>query len=1114
MSLRIITGLAGSGKTAQINREIRDAVLAGQGRRLLIVPEQYSHEAERELCSVCGDTLSQYAEVLSFTGLARSLRAELGGTAKPFLDKGGKLLCMAMAVKECSGKLSMLEKTAYRPEMQSILTSAVDSLKTSCISAENLYEVAEKCGGELGRKLTDLSLIYETYQGILENSYADPSDAMSVLASQIPESSRLGENSVVYVDGFTDFTRAETEVLKAMLKKHIRLTVCVTMDGLENTNEVFAIQRSSVRRLKQIAEELGETFENPPERETEYRRSPAQFLADNLFTYSEEEYDAGTAIELVSAGSPAEECRFAAARILELLREENCRRRDIAVAVRGFDEYLPLLETTFEEFEIPLFTARKDSMSMRPLPLLISCAFDIVNRGWRTDDMISYLGTGLSGISQEDCDLISGYLFRWNLSSRAWHSDRDWEQHPDGIGGKYTEETYLRLQKINEIRKIIAMPLLALEKATEQPGSAAEFTKALYAYLESAKVPETLIRKADRLALAGKKREAEEYRQLWDITVEAINQAYAILADTEIDRETYAGLFVRMLSTYDVGIIPVSLDCITAGDFDRMRRRNIRYLIILGASSDRIPAFSTRNSLFSDEELGRLESLDTPICESPENEMWREYSLLYHCVALPSEKLIVSYPLTNFSGEVTGPSILADRIKKLFGKEPVILAPEYTAESAFLPAMKTAVSEENEKDCAVKKFMEKKYPDEYDRIKKAAEIKRGTLSADSVEILYGKQPEITASKAEKFFSCRYAYFTQYGLKVRPFRQEEFSSSDLGTFTHYVLQHTAEDIKNIGGFSAAEDDFVRETAEKYIRSYEREVLKDFAEKSERFIYLFRRSADNVLKIVEDLARELRASKFEPAAFEFDFRGFDPIPLSGETSGSISLSGIADRIDTWEHGGKTYLRIADYKTGTKKFSMSDLWYGMSMQLVLYLYTLCTHEKKTAEGLQLPDGTSFSPAGVMYVPASRKYITADEETDEVKIQKERGKQRKRSGIVLNADGVPEAWEVNGGTEYTPLEYDKNKEIKGEAAVSEEQIGLLYQHMKKRLCEMAEQLGSGSIDADPYEKGNRSACEYCDMKGLCGFADGENGENVRQITEIASGDVWKLIREETGNA
>ncbi|MBO5556128.1 MAG: ATP-dependent nuclease subunit B, partial [Oscillospiraceae bacterium] len=300
--LRLILGKAGSGKTAAVIGEIREAVEAGQGGRMLLVPEQYSHEAERELCAACGDRLSLYAEVFSFTGLARRIRSRQGGAAATYLDKGGRLLCMALAMDQVGGRLKVYTAARRQTELHSLLLQAVDELKSACIRPEALETAARAFDDGLGDKLSDLALIASAYDAVVARGHADPADRLTVLAEQIRESD-LGPETHVYVDGFIDFTRQEQQVLTALLSRGVEMTVCMTLDDLQSDNEIYALSRIACRRLLAEARALGmETRVETLERET---RDPAlAFFADNMFRYGEARWEGAPApVRLCAAES-------------------------------------------------------------------------------------------------------------------------------------------------------------------------------------------------------------------------------------------------------------------------------------------------------------------------------------------------------------------------------------------------------------------------------------------------------------------------------------------------------------------------------------------------------------------------------------------------------------------------------------------------------------------------------------------------------------------------------------------------------------------------------------------------------------------------------------------
>ena len=409
-----------------------------------------------------------------------------------------------------------------------------------------------------------------------------------------------------------------------------------------------------------------------------------------------------------------------------------------------------------------------------------------------------------------------------------------------------------------------------------------------------------------------------------------------------MDADTFATLFLRMLTCYDIGTIPVALDRVTAGDLDRMRRRGIRHLIVLGASDDRLPRAGEPDGVFSPEERRELLELELDIGGGTDDALWREYNLIYQCVTLPAETLAVSYPLFDGNGTPTRPSFLVTRIAQLFGTLP---RPRTRTRSACWPPPQRwswpgarCVGRPIRRRRGAR-VVPAARPAALAALTRAAHTARGKLSPERVRALYGKRLYLSASKAERFSACRYAYFLQYGLKARPRRPAAFNPPEIGTFFHYVLQHTAQDVTDAGGFAAVTDEQLGAFTDLWTQRYIHDELNDFREKSARFTYLFRRLCRQVRQVVADMAHELRAGDFVPLDFELNFADPEqiaPITLSdGEVT--LNMSGVADRVDGWLHDGKLYLRVVDYKTGRKAFSLSDVWYGMGLQMLLYLFAL---------------------------------------------------------------------------------------------------------------------------------------------------------------------------------
>lgn len=1097
--LTIITGKAGTGKTALVMDAIRQRVDAHE-RSLLIVPEQYSHEAERELCQVCGPALSLFAEVMSFTGLARRVDQLLGSGEQTPLDKGGRLLCVSLALAQIFPQLRLYGAARKRVGLQSQILEAVTELKTACVSPEQLLEASGKCDGVLSDKLHDLALILELYDAVVANGHADPTDRLTRLAERVADAGL--RDTHIYIDGFTDFTRQQLAILTALMDAGCDLTFCLTCDPGEPDNEVFAIPLATFRLLRREAEARGipcETRHLAAETETD----PLRFFGDHLFHYTKHPAPAARGrLHLFAGDSVADECELAAAAAISLVRDTGCRWRDISIAVRGFEAYETLLDSTFRKYGVPLYLTKKTGLLSKPLPLLINSAYEVITGGWDPDDVFAYLRTGLTGMEPEDCDRLENYVLLWDLRGNAWTKDSDWRLHPAGYADQYTDEDNETLRSINALRRQVAAPLAAFAQAEADARTGQDHIRALNALLETLSVSDALTRQADELDAAGYPQQAAECEKLWETVLSAMEQFDSLLGETDMDTETFSKLFALMLSQYDIGTIPISVDRVAAGEMDRMRRRNIRHLIVLGASDANLPRPEEGSALLTPEDRTRLMELGLDLGTCGEAELWREFSLIYNSLTLPKDSLTLSYPR---AGEGQ-PSIVINRAKALFG---LPIRPIDTAlckcqahDSALELAAFSLRSGSGPAARAAADYFSGTEGERLQRLKDAAEQSRGQLSRRAVQALYGDKLRLSASRIDKFASCRFAYFLQYGLGAKPRQPARFSPPELGTFMHYILEHVAGDVMKQGGFRTVPEDILHALTDHYVQQYISEFLNDFREKSPRFVYLFRRLARDVRAVVDDMAAELRRSRFEPISFELDFSRdarVPPMELDGENS--LTLTGVADRVDGWIHDGKLYLRVVDYKTGKKEFSLSDVWYGMGLQMLLYLFSL----ERCGQELY---GMEVVPAGVLYVPAFDKAVLSAGDLTDEEIAAKKAKQRLRSGLILDDPAVIAAMEQGDDYRYLPVTVKKRGSDTPDALASAEQLGILSRHIQQTLGHLAKELRAGSIAADPYYKTQqKNACAFCEYYDACHFEDGKHGDALRYQPTLPANKVWAMM-------
>jgi ATP-dependent helicase/nuclease subunit B len=716
--------------------------------------------------------------------------------------------------------------------------------------------------------------------------------------------------------------------------------------------------------------------------------------------------------------------------------------------------------------------------------------------------VFAYLKTGLVGITAAECDVLENYVLLWSLRGGAWTRTEPWRQHPDGFGGLYDEETEERLRGINELRRRIAAPLRALQERGEEAATAREQAEALCAFLEEIGLAERLDARAAALESTGMETTAAEYTQLWELLCTALEQCAQVLGETPMEQDEFARLLQLVLSQYDVGTIPVALDRVSAGDMDRMRRRHIRHLFVLGASNERLPLISEGGGVLSDSEREELRELCLELGGGREA-LSREFSLIYNCLTLPSDSLYMSYADENGS-EASLPSFVMDRLRLLFGREALPGDLINARSSAREPAMELAASAAGDSlSVAVRQYWEenKESAARLRALRSAANRQRGRLGADAVRSLYGDTLRLSASRVDAFSSCRFAYFLQYGLKAKPRVPASFAPPEYGSFLHYVLAHVAAEAAERGGFGRVDDEALAEMTDRAVQLYVRQELDDFREKSPRFVYLFRRLGRTVRRVVLDMAEELRVSDFQPLDFELNFAQATDLPpvALGEGEDALYLTGVADRVDGWEHDGKLYIRVVDYKTGKKSFSLSDVWYGMGLQMLLYLFTL---EKSGSHRY----GRQIVPAGVLYVPARDAILSRSEDLDDAELIREKAKEKRRSGLLLNDPAVLAAMERGEIPKYLPITVNREGHAAGESLADAAQLAQLSRHIDRTLQALAAELRRGSIAADPYFRSQQeNACQYCDFVDACHF-DPESDQR-RFLTKLRSPEIWARL-------
>lgn len=1092
--LKLLLGRAGTGKTARILRAI--AGQSGGRPQLLIVPEQHSHDMERRLCAEGGNSVSLYAEVLSFTRLASRVFSVTGGLAAPALDPGGRLLLMDVALKSVADQLKVYARPSRKPQFLTRLAATVDECKASAISPEKLWEVARETGGETGDKFSDLALICGAYEALTLRQGADPRDRLTRLTAALAEC-RWAEGRDIYLDGFTDFTPQERGVLEELVKQAGSVTVALTCDGLDGGDEdVFAPARRTARQLLALARRCGTAAEaRVLTRQAGCGREALERVEAHLFDPVLPAFPGRPeGLELYRASGPYAEVERTAAELVRLAREEGYRWRELAVTARSMETYGPLIDLIFPRYGVPVFLARMDDVLQKPVLALVTAALDTVAGDYRYEDVFRYLKTGLAGLTPDETDRLENYVLKWDIRGSRWSQGKAWNFHPEGYGVPWTDRDRTRTEELDALRRRVSGPLEQLRGAKEHTG--AGLALALYRFLEEIGLAQRLAARGEELRQSGEDALAAEYEQLWDILCGALEQCSDLLGETPMEWDEFARLFRLVLSQYQVGSIPVSLDRVTAGEMPRLAHKHCKVLFLLGADDGALPAAASSPGLLADADRSLLASFGLESAPRLTDKLWREMTIVYDTCALPSERLTVSWPAAGSGGEERRPSFLVKKLRTLFPDLEVVderaLAEDFRL-AASRPALELAGR------CpgvgrALKGLPG--YAPLVERMERAAALERGSLTRPAVEALYGRRVPMSASRMDKYKSCHFSYFMQYGLKARPRKPAGFQAPEYGTFVHYVLEHALRERQG-------KEIPTRAQVSAVVARYVEEELGGLEGETPRFRYLFRRLEKSVYAVVENVCQELARSDFQPIAFELGFgRGQDLPPVELTADGvTVSVSGFVDRVDGWEKDGRLYLRVVDYKTGRKSFDLTDVWNGLGLQMLLYLFTL------REEG-QAVFGKEIVPSGVLYLPARDAVIAGSRTMTEAERRKEVDAQLRRKGLVLEDGDVLEAMEHTDGEppRFLPVRVSRSSgAITGDALVSAERLGRLEQHTRRILADIAAELAAGNIAADPFWRGpQQNACQWCDYAAACQFRDGVGGDRRRWLPSVKAEEFW----------
>ena len=1140
MSLRFYFGPSGSGKSHRIYEEIMQRAAQEPGRNfLIIVPDQFTMQTQKDLVmrSDRGGILN--IDVLSFGRLSHRILEEVGTKEMPVLDDTGKSLVLQKIAADLKEQLpamgSLLHKQGYIHEVKSAISEFMQ-YGISIQDMDKLIASADKRGA-LAMKLKDLKTLYQGFQDYIRDHFITTEETLDVLRRSLPKSKIL-QGSVVVFDGFTGFTPIQNRLIQELMRVCEETIVTVTIGAKEDPyqmdgeQKLFHLSKKTVADLVKLAAEAEVTrgedvfVKGGPNRFTE---APALcYLEQNLFRYQYEPYtEKQREIRMFEALSPREEVHQTALYIRKLIRKEGLTYRDIAVVIGDLEGYASYVETEFGQLEIPCFLDRTRGIVLNPMIEYIKSALQLYIKDFSYDTVFHFLRSGMADISREEIDELENYVIRTGARGYRTYSrlfTRKTEEMQQGSGQEDTERAEETMERLNRIRQQFADNVEILHMAPR--AKAGEYVEHLYDFLEQNQVQQKLLNYQQQFEQEGDLAKAREYAQIYRLVMDLLDQIYELLGEEEISLQEFADILEAGFGEITVGTIPQNVDRIVVGDMERTRLKQVKVLFFLGVNDGNIPKNASKGGIISDMDREFLIESGTEMAPSPRQQMYIQRLYLYLNMTKPSERLYLSYAKVNSEGKGIRLSYLIDTVRKLFPE----LAVEYPQNRSRIEQIEGRQEGARYLAEELREYVEGTLPEEEqqdfylmyrayeadapgrERLTRAAfrRYQESGLSRIVARALYGQHLENSVSRLETYAACACRHFLQYGLSLQEREEFGFEVSDMGNVYHAVLENFAGKLaeSNLTWWDFTEDfamRAVREAVEGYAAAYGETVLYSSA----RNEYAITRMSRILTRTVLTLQQQLKQGSFQPDDYELSFRfaeNLDSIHVDLSEEEKMHLQGRIDRIDVSEDAEHVYVKVIDYKSGNRKFDLAALYYGLQLQLVVYMNAAMELESR-----KHPD-KEIVPAALLYYHIDDPTIETPVELTQEQINEEILAKLRMNGVVNSDPAVVERLDrfMQDKSKVIPVEKKKDGSFSARSGVlSREEMQVVSSYVDAKIRDIGREILDGKIAAKPYEKGNEEACTYCAYKKVCGFDGSIPGYEKRQLEDLDKQTLMQRMQE-----
>lgn len=1148
MSIRFIYGRAGIGKSTWCINSIAENIKKDDENKLiLIVPEQYTFNTENRILKSIGESALLRTQVLSFKKMAHEVFEECGGRVKEIIKESGRNMLIHKVLNEKIESLEYFRKISREQGFYEIVSDVISEFKKYNVEVDSLRNIEESIQeSDLYNKIRELSIIYEAFNEEMNEGYIDGDDELTLLGKKLLEND-IYTNSEVWIDEFSTFTPQQLEIIRLLARRCKRVNITLCMDNRNNSNgnqditDVFNTIKNTENKILKIMKENNISYDKPinlnminvNEGYNRFKNSPElEHIEKYFFTYPFNSFNGKCEnVKLYKANNIYDEIERVAKSITALIRSGKYRYKDISVVCRNIDDYEKITSVIFKDYEIPYFLDKKLELLNNPLIILITSAFEILFKDWSYESVFKYLKTGLTGIENSYIDVLENFVLEYGVKGYKWTVkeiiSESWFNNNEEI---LSEEKIFISEIMDEVRR----PLLVFHNKIKGKHKVSHICKAIYEFLIDIHAFERInkwIEKFDEIGLEDK---VKEYSQVEESVIDILDQAVDVMGDKDLDSYDFFKILNSGFNNEEIGVIPVALDQVNIGDVARIKGRDVKALYIVGVNDGILPASKKEEGILSDNDRNILSDIGIELASNTRNKVFEEQFLLYTVLTISSDFLMISYPMADFEGKSLRPSIVISRIKKILpklveesdlydissykDKLNKVISPIPTFNELIL-AMRKNCDEENVEEYWREVYKWYKDSPEYEN--KVKNIFKGLdysnlknhVNKNNLRELYANEDGklmFSVSRLEKYAECPFSYFVQYGLKAKNRKIYEFTPPDLGSFVHDILDLFTNRVKKEGIlWSELNNERCKEIVSNLIDIRLSEQTNSILNSSKRFKYLSQRFKRVISKSVTVMAEQIGKGEFEVFKTEFDFGNYktgEAVMLNLQDDEKVYLQGRIDRIDTLDLDGQTYIRIIDYKTGAKKFDLNELYYGLQMQLLVYLDAIIKNSKYILE-------KQVVPGAVLYFKVDDPIIKSKKEMTTEEVETEVLEELKLKGLVLKDAKVVKAMDrdIEGYSLVIPAAFKKDGDFKSTSdVVTEEEFTLLREYVNRKMISLCEDMLCGDIKIEPTKQANRSYCEYCDFSSICQFDTSIKDNKYKIVGKKSRTEIWENIRSD----